>query len=138
MKFTMASVIGLTLGLWPQVASATLSCYPLTEIERALDAQRRFVADASHELRTPVAIIRADAEVLQREGHVSAEGQPLAADIVDESERLGRLVGDLLAPGDLGGAFLDARLELLAPDLTLRDVPGYLDDAGYLAVLVHG
>ena len=39
MKFTMASVIGLTLGLWPQVAPATLSCYPLTEIERALDAE---------------------------------------------------------------------------------------------------
>jgi signal transduction histidine kinase len=68
----------------------------LVPIRRAIDAQRRFVADASHELRTPVAIIRADAEVLRREGHVDAGGQPLAADIVDEAARLGRLVGDLL------------------------------------------
>jgi two-component system sensor histidine kinase CiaH len=68
----------------------------LVPIRRALDAQRRFVADASHELRTPVTIIRADAEVLQREGHLVASGQVLAADIVDESSRLGRLIADLL------------------------------------------
>jgi signal transduction histidine kinase len=87
----------------------------LVPIRRAIDAQRRFVADASHELRTPVAIIRADAEVLQREGHVDAGGQPLAADIVDEASRLGRLVGDLLtiASAETQGLELHpARLDL--------------------------
>jgi two-component system sensor histidine kinase CiaH len=87
----------------------------LVPIRRAIDAQRRFVADASHELRTPVAIIRADAEVLQREGHVVASGQVLAADIVDEAARLGRLVGDLLtiASTEAQGLVLDtARLDL--------------------------
>jgi signal transduction histidine kinase len=69
----------------------------LTPIRRAFDAQRRFVADASHELRTPTAIIRATAEVLEREGAVTPEGRALVADIVAESDRLGRLVGDLLA-----------------------------------------
>jgi signal transduction histidine kinase len=82
----------------------------LTPIRRAFDAQRRFVADASHELRTPTAIIRATAEVLEREGAVAPEGRPLLADIVAESDRLGRLVGDLLALATTsGGALAVAR-----------------------------
>lgn len=68
----------------------------LGPIRRSFEAQSRFIAEASHELRTPAALIRADAEVLQREDLLSAGGRPLAADIVAEAERLGRLVGDLL------------------------------------------
>jgi signal transduction histidine kinase len=68
----------------------------LVPIRRSFEAQRRFVADASHELRTPAALIRANAEVLEREQLVGADGQSLVADIVDEADRLGRLVGDLL------------------------------------------
>ena len=69
----------------------------LVPIRRSFDAQRRFVADASHELRTPAALIRANAEVLQREDLVADEGRPLVQDVVSEADRLGRLVGDLLA-----------------------------------------
>ncbi|MGZ3631361.1 MAG: sensor histidine kinase [Candidatus Limnocylindrales bacterium] len=68
----------------------------LVPIRRSFEAQRRFVADASHELRTPAALIRANAEVLEREALVGAEGRPLVEDIVGEADRLGRLVGDLL------------------------------------------
>ena len=66
-------------------------------IREAFDTERRFVAAASHELRTPVAIIRASAEILQREGLVAQGGEPLVDDIVGESDRMGRLVGDLMA-----------------------------------------
>ena len=68
----------------------------LGPIREGFAAQRRFVADASHELRTPAALIRANAEVLQRENLVASGGEPLLADIVGESDRLGGLVGDLL------------------------------------------
>jgi len=68
----------------------------LRPIGRTMEAQHRFVADASHELRTPVAIIRSTAEVLQREGHVEREGLALVADIISEADRLGGLVNDLL------------------------------------------
>ena len=76
----------------------------LVPVRRSFDAQRRFVADASHELRTPAAIIRANAEVLQREGRVDEEGGLLADDIIAEADRLGRLVDDLLtlAASDAG------------------------------------
>jgi signal transduction histidine kinase len=69
----------------------------LVPIRRSFEAQRRFVADASHELRTPAALIRANAEVLQREDLVAEDGRPLVQDVVSEADRLGRLVGDLLA-----------------------------------------
>jgi signal transduction histidine kinase len=65
-------------------------------VRAAFARERRFVADASHELRTPAALVRASAEVLQREGLVREEGRPLVADILAESDRLARLVGDLL------------------------------------------
>jgi signal transduction histidine kinase len=69
----------------------------LIPIRRTFEAQGRFVADASHELRTPAALIRANAEVLDREALVSEEGQPLLGDIIGEADRLASLVDDLLA-----------------------------------------
>jgi two-component system, OmpR family, sensor histidine kinase CiaH len=68
----------------------------LRPIREGFEVQRRFVADASHELRTPAALIRANAEVLEREELVGEDGRPLVEDIVAEADRLGLLVGDLL------------------------------------------
>jgi signal transduction histidine kinase len=68
----------------------------LAPIRDGFESQRRFVADASHELRTPAALIRANAEVLEREGLVSGDGTDLLADVIAEADRLGGLVGDLL------------------------------------------
>ncbi len=69
----------------------------LAPIRSAFAAERRFVAAASHELRTPVAVVRASAEIMQREELVRPEGRQMLDDIVSEADRLGRLVGDLLA-----------------------------------------
>ncbi len=69
----------------------------LVPVRSAFATERRFVAAASHELRTPVAIVRASAEILDREGLVAADGQPFVTDIVSETDRMGRLVGDMLA-----------------------------------------
>lgn len=90
-------LVGLLGLLGAAVVTLFVTDRALVPIRRSFEAQRRFVAEASHELRTPAALIRADAEVLQREALVTAEGRPLTEDIVAEAERLGRLVGDLLA-----------------------------------------
>lgn len=64
---------------------------------QALQAQRRFVADASHELRTPLTTIRGNIALLQREPPISNEDRvAVLADMADESERMSRLVTDLL------------------------------------------
>jgi signal transduction histidine kinase len=65
--------------------------------ERALEAQRRFVADASHELRTPLTTLRGNLGLLTREPPITAEDRAaVLSDMVSESERLIRLVNDLL------------------------------------------
>lgn len=97
----------------------------LRPVREGFETQRRFVADASHELRTPAALIRANAEVLQREGLVGEDGAPLVEDIVAEADRLGGLVGDLL--------------QLAAWDETrLVVVPVTLDAASLAADTVRG
>ena len=65
--------------------------------EEALEAQRRFVADAAHELRTPLTTIRGNAELLRDYAEVTPQDHAAAlAQIQRESERMSRLVNDLL------------------------------------------
>ena len=71
----------------------------------ALEAQRRFVADASHELRTPLTTIRGNADLLAQGPAVDEEVRREAArDVASESERMSRLVERLLtlAQADAG------------------------------------
>lgn len=74
----------------------------VTEQRRVEDAQRRFVADASHEMRTPIAALKGILELL-------ADGAKDVPEVRDdfiatmqvEVDRLGRLVGDLLTLAQL-------------------------------------
>jgi signal transduction histidine kinase len=89
-----ASLIGL---LGAAVVTMLVTRRALAPVRVAFATERRFVAAASHELRTPVAVIRASAEILQREGLVAPDGRSLVDDVITESDRLSRLVGDMLA-----------------------------------------
>ncbi len=60
------------------------------------DRRRRFVSDASHELRSPVAVLRNDAEVAQQHP-TSTDVTQLAAAVADESARMANILDDLLA-----------------------------------------
>ena len=113
----LAGVVGL---LGAAIVTLIVTGRALVPIRRSFDAQRRFVADASHELRTPAALIRANADVIEREGLVTAEGRPLVADIIAEADRLGRLVGDLLqlAATDTTGTVVELRPVDLAAIVT--------------------
>lgn len=69
----------------------------LGSLETSQQAQRQLVADASHELRTPVATIRTNLEVLLRNPDMpTGEQAPLLRDLIDESAELGVLIEDLL------------------------------------------
>ena len=75
----------------------------LGRLEQAVEAQRRFVADASHELRSPLARMRAELEVDALHPG-SADPPATAASVLAETVALQRLVDDLLllARGDAG------------------------------------
>jgi two-component system OmpR family sensor kinase len=89
---------------------------------RALESQRRFVADASHELRTPLATIRANTGFLLGRQDIADDDRAAALrDIAGESERMSRLVRDLLtlARADAGQHLERAPLDLV---LLVREV----------------
>ncbi len=78
----------------------------VARLRQALHTQRQFMADASHELRTPVSVIQSAAEVtLSREDRSPDEYREAVAIIGTEARRLGRLVDDMLvlARADAGG-----------------------------------
>ncbi|HEV7938509.1 MAG TPA: HAMP domain-containing sensor histidine kinase [Solirubrobacteraceae bacterium] len=69
----------------------------LDALERSVESQRNLVADASHELRTPIASLRANIQVLADAERLPPEDQAsLRADIVSELDELTRLVGDVV------------------------------------------
>jgi len=69
----------------------------LDALECSVEAQRQLIADAGHELRTPIASLRANIQVLgEAEGLPPAEQESLRADIVSELDELTALVGDVI------------------------------------------
>lgn len=69
----------------------------LARLEEAFEAQRRFIQDASHELRNPLAVMRTNLDVALADPDVSAEELRRTASVVSRTtERMSRLVDDLL------------------------------------------
>jgi two-component system, OmpR family, sensor histidine kinase MprB len=69
----------------------------LDALERSVGAQRQLVADAGHELRTPIASLRANIQVLGEAQRLpAAEQEALRNDIVDELDELTALVADVV------------------------------------------
>lgn len=67
----------------------------LNRLQESFDRERQFTSDASHELRTPVAVISACAEDLKRNVKGSESGQSLEA-IQKESSRMNKIISQLL------------------------------------------
>ena len=68
----------------------------LGRLDQAFELQRQFMADASHELRTPVAIVSGEAELaLSRDDRPTAELRAALTNIGHEARRLKRIVDDL-------------------------------------------
>jgi heavy metal sensor kinase len=100
----------------------------LARLDAAFAAQQQFLADASHELRNPLAIIRTNTDIALSDPNPQAEDLRQAVVVVKRaSDRMARLVDDLLAlarreapaltnePVDLGRAVTEASEEFFAP-----------------------
>lgn len=89
----------------------------LGRLQESFETQRRFTADASHELRTPVTAIVGHAQYLLRRTTLQPEQADSLRVIEREGERMGKLVHDLL---ELARA--DAGFEVVRQPLNLREI----------------
>jgi signal transduction histidine kinase len=120
----------------------------LARLDAAFAAQRQFTADASHELRNPLAIIRTNVDVALADPHADPEDLRHTIVVVKRaSDRMARLVDDLLALArrqeptfehelvDLGAAVAEASDDFVVP-AAARDI--VLDRAIGPGVIVSG
>ncbi|MGD8282360.1 MAG: ATP-binding protein, partial [Gemmatimonadota bacterium] len=108
---------GLAALVLVALGGAALARRSLVPVEQSLERMRGFVADASHELRTPAAVLRTRAEVALRRARTVDEYAAIVSTMGEEARRLGHLVDGLLI--------------LAAADeerLALRREPVFLDD----------
>lgn len=115
------------------------------QLDESVSAQRQLVADASHELRTPVTSLRTNIEVLlQDEQLAPEERRRIMADVVEQAEELGALVNDLieLARGALPAADVhDVHLDQVvaeAVERATRNFPEVAFEPSLDQVLVEG
>jgi two-component system OmpR family sensor kinase len=122
----------------------------LGRIEQGFEAQSRFTADASHELRSPLSRLRAELEVTLRRPRELAEYEEALRSCLGEVERLSRLTEELLTLAHLDageprealpqavplGPILKEAVTRLAPEALRRDVRVVVDAAAELSVKV--
>jgi two-component system, OmpR family, sensor histidine kinase MprB len=115
-------------------------------LDESVRAQRQLVADASHELRTPITSLRTNVEVLLEQGDALGDDDRhrLLADVLEQSEELSGLIGDVieLARGDLPiTSAEDIRLDRIVADSVTRarrDFPHVHFETTFEPAIVEG
>ncbi len=81
------------------VGGLFMSRRAMRPVQDSFERQRTFIADASHELKTPLTLIRADAEVLSRgldDPDRATDNRELVDDLLGETDRMSAVLSDLL------------------------------------------
>jgi len=91
--FAVAGLVGMLLAAGGGYVLIRKSTAP---VERSMDQMRRFMADAAHELRTPITLLRTRAEVAAGQDREATRDAATLQAIEREATRLGEITGDLL------------------------------------------
>jgi two-component system, OmpR family, sensor kinase len=86
----------------------------LDRLRRSFERERQFVADASHELRTPVAVVKTELEGALRTGDYGHQVREALVAAIDECDHLAQMAEDLLIIARAGEGKLPVRRETVA------------------------
>ena len=115
------------------VSMATTVNGLLDRLEGSFDRQRRFITDASHELRTPTAVVRTEADVtLSADHRTEAEYRASVSIIRDTSRRLTRIVDDLFLLSRADSGQLVPRHDALYLEEVVHDATRAVRSVGQL------
>jgi len=93
------------------VGGSFLARKSIVPVERAIQHMRRFMADAAHELRAPLTVVRTRTEVALQQARTPGEYQSTLRAIERETEQLGEIVGNLLLLARADSGELPLRVE---------------------------
>lgn len=99
----------------------------LERLQRAFESQERFLADASHQLRTPLAIIRGELDVFKTRPRTQAEISEFLASGSQELEHLSKMVDDLLLLARVDSGAGTLVIEKIRVDEVLLEVSSRLE-----------
>lgn len=99
----------------------------LARLECSFESLRRFTADAAHELRTPLTALRSVGEVGLRESRTAGEYREVVGSMLEEVDRLTRLVDALLTLSRADGERVEIRPQRLELRQLAREMADYLD-----------
>ena len=94
-------------------ASLVLSRWAVRPVELAWQQQKQFVADASHELKTPLTVIMSNAELLHQPGYDEAQRRTFSENILNMSRQMRYLLDSLLELARLDNVQHSADFEAL-------------------------
>lgn len=113
--FVVAMLVFLGIGV-------LLSQWVIKPVAKAWDQQRQFVSDASHELKTPLAVIMANAELLENEDTREADRKNFSENILATSYQMRSLVENMLEMARVDNGTLKM-------DFTVLDLSQLVGDA---------
>ena len=96
--------------------SILLSRWAIRPVAKAWDQQRQFVADASHELKTPLAVIMANAELMQNEDAPEADKKKFSENILSMTYQMRSLVENMLEMARVDNGAL--KMDVTAVDMS--------------------
>lgn len=94
----------------------------IARLERAVNEIHRFTADASHEIRTPIAALRLEAESILRSPRTPEEYEKTLAVVLEETTRLGKLADQLLKLSRHDAGIMRCQHDPVQLDALLLDV----------------
>jgi signal transduction histidine kinase len=128
--FTTVLIVSLVLGVSLSIIIGYfLSSRSLVPIKKSIEQQEKFLADASHELRTPIAVVQTNLEVVKSNSDESMETQmDWIENAYEETQRMQKIVNDLLflARADAGEILIDNEpvdLTYLTKDIAEKLLP---------------